>query len=66
MAQAGSVSASGVTCNVHGSEFDANGAVRRGPANSPLAHFAVEIDSKGEILVHTGTEVGASTRVAVS
>jgi Rieske Fe-S protein len=52
-------------CPCHRSEFDRNGAVLQGPANSPLAHFAVEIDAMGNITIHGGTQVDAATRVHV-
>jgi Rieske Fe-S protein len=61
----GSVSVNGIVCACHGSEFDADGNVVRGPARAPLAHFAVSQDAKGELTVHTGSEVDANTRLSV-
>jgi len=52
-------------CPCHRSQFDRNGAVQQGPANAPLAHFAVEIDASGNITIHGGTQVSATVRVSV-
>lgn len=59
------VSNSGVDCNCHGSKFDVNGNVVRGPANSPLEHFGISVDASGNITVHGGTTVDAAVRVKV-
>lgn len=66
VAPSGSGAAARLECPCHGSEFDRNGTVIRGPAGSPLAHFAVELDGAGNVTIHGGTQVEASVRVAVS
>lgn len=58
--------ADSVTCRCHHSQFDLNGAVLRGPASSPLAHFQVELGGDGSITVHGGTKVDASVRTPVA
>jgi Rieske Fe-S protein len=62
-APAGATGARQVNCPCHGSQFDSNGAVIRGPAASPLVHFAVTVDAAGNVVVHTSTQVAATVRV---
>jgi cytochrome b6-f complex iron-sulfur subunit len=61
----GNGSSATVRCPCHGSQFDRNGAVVRGPASSALTHFAVSVDASGNITIHGGTKVGADVRTAV-
>jgi cytochrome b6-f complex iron-sulfur subunit len=60
-----SVSGTGVYCACHGSQFDADGNVLRGPARTALDHFPLTIGATGEISVDTSKTVDTSTRVAV-
>lgn len=62
----GHVNAQGVVCGCHNSRFDRNGAVRSGPARSPLQHFAVSVDATGAVTVHGAEPVSASQRTATS
>jgi Rieske Fe-S protein len=62
-APAGATGARQVDCPCHGSQFDANGAVIRGPAARPLVHFSVTVDAAGNVVIHTGTQVAATVRV---
>jgi cytochrome b6-f complex iron-sulfur subunit len=59
----GTISA-GLSCPCHGSTFDGNGAVTRGPARTPLQHYQVTIATDGSITVDGSKPVGANVRVA--
>ena len=66
MTQSGSISSAGLHCSCHGSSFDLQGNVTNGPARTPLAHFAVDVDAAGEITVQAGEVVPADRRLDVS
>jgi cytochrome b6-f complex iron-sulfur subunit len=61
----GQLESAGVFCACHGSRFDLNGAVTRGPAKEALAHFAVDVDADGNLVVHGGTRVASAVRTPV-
>jgi len=65
ISQNGSVTSSTITCDCHGSRFDANGNVIVGPAQSPLQHYAVTADASGNLTIDGNTPVSAATRLAV-
>ena len=64
--KSGATSSTNIVCVCHGSQFDLVGNVQQGPANKPLAHFAVELAADGTITVHGGTQVDPSRRTPVS
>ncbi len=61
----GTVSSDGIVCTCHGSEFDPNGTVTKGPANTNLEHYEVTVDSAGAITINADKVVDAATRTAV-
>jgi len=50
-------------CSRHGATFDLNGQHPTGPANGPLDHYAVCVDTAGNLFVDPNTVVDATTRV---
>ena len=59
----GSVSGGSVQCFCHGSVFDGQGIVLRGPAGSPLPHLVVTADDSGELTIHGDQTTSPSTRL---
>src|SRR5262249_4043668 len=53
----------GFRCPCHGSAFDANGGRVRGPADGPLPHYAVCVDTAGVCSVDPTREVAPEERV---
>jgi Rieske Fe-S protein len=54
--------AEGLSCPCHGSAFDGNGGVTRGPAVRALQHYAVSIAADGTITVDGSQPVSADAR----
>jgi Rieske Fe-S protein len=59
----GAVSSGDIQCFCHGSVFDGQGNVLRGPASSPLQHLVVTVDSGGELTIHGDEPTSADTRL---
>jgi len=57
--------AGGLDCPCHGSTFDGNGAVTKGPARDPLQHYLVTVATDGSITVDGSQPVSASARTAL-
>ena len=53
----GSITSQGILCNCHGSMFDDQGNVVRGPAQQALTHFAVSVDGAGAVTIHASSPV---------
>ena len=57
--------AAGLTCPCHGSAFDGDGNVTRGPAAAPLQHYQVTMAADGSLTVDGSKPVGSSARTPV-
>lgn len=49
-------------CPCHGSQFAFDGALRRGPAGAPLAHFGLCLDGNGNVAITTLASVASNKR----
>lgn len=56
------VEATDFWCNCHGATFDLNGQNPTSPANRPLNHYALCVDSSGDIEINPSQVVDPSTR----
>jgi Rieske Fe-S protein len=65
MDDSSSTIAAGLNCPCHGSKFDGNGSVTRGPAQTPLQHYAVTVAADGTITVDGSQPVPPETRTPV-
>jgi len=52
-------------CPCHGSIFDKDGRVKKGPAPRPLESYAVELAADGNLVVNTKIRVDSSFRLKV-
>ena len=55
-----------LSCPCHGSLFDVNGDVTRGPALASLQHYQVDVAADGTITIQGGQPVSAQARTAVA
>jgi Rieske Fe-S protein len=61
--QFGTILASGIQCDCHGSVYDSNGNNKSGPAPAPLVHYALALGCDGFLYVDTNTVVPPDTRL---
>ena len=62
MSVVGAASQESLFCACHGSAFNGNGAVTRGPARRALQHYQLEVAANGELTVCVGASVASTTR----
>ncbi len=61
----GRIDGAGLSCDCHGSQFDRNGAVRRGPAGAALEHYRVDLAADGTLTIQASAVVGPDARTLV-
>ena len=57
-----STTGTGLFCGCHGSAFDSNGVVTKGPARTNLQHYQVDIAADGIITVQGGMPISSTAR----
>jgi Rieske Fe-S protein len=57
--------AAGLRCPCHGSTYDGNGKVTKGPARENLQHYQVTIGADGTITVDTNKPVAGDVRAPI-
>jgi Rieske Fe-S protein len=61
----GQITGTGIMCDCHGSIFNTQGSVIRGPARRALTAYAVAADDAGNLYVNPSNVVSASVRLKV-
>jgi Rieske Fe-S protein len=63
MKDSGTIKGTVITCNCHGSQYDANGKVLNPPSTTNLDHIELTVAMDGTISVNPSKVVPATTRV---
>lgn len=59
------ISGTNIRCPRHGAKFTFNGAIVSGPVSKPLVHYSMCTMANGHLGVTAGSQVPATTRLAV-